>query len=108
MPVVLAFKAPAPNAVLDTIAPAPFPTRTPDRVASVVEEIAPVTASAPEFTAASVEVPDADSVVNAPADPPARVKVSAAWSRLPTVIHASLSALRCLSRFGVADVSTHH
>jgi hypothetical protein len=29
--------------------------------------IAPVTASAPEFTAASVEVPDADSVVNAPA-----------------------------------------
>jgi hypothetical protein len=29
--------------------------------------IAPVTANAPEFTAASVEVPDADSVVNAPA-----------------------------------------
>jgi len=33
-----------------------------------VEEIAPVTANAPEFTAASVEVPDADSVVNAPDD----------------------------------------
>jgi hypothetical protein len=48
------------------MAPAPFPTVKPDRVASVVEVIAPVTASAPEFTAASVEVPDADSVVNAP------------------------------------------
>jgi hypothetical protein len=45
-----------------------LPTRTPDRVASVVEEIAPVTASAPEFTAASVDVPDADSVVNAPVE----------------------------------------
>jgi hypothetical protein len=66
-PVVFEFKAPEPNAVFDDIAPAPLPTRTPDRVASVVEEIAPVTASAPEFTAASVEVPDADSVVNAPA-----------------------------------------
>jgi len=32
-----------------------------------VEEIAPVTANAPEFTVASVEVPDADSVVNEPA-----------------------------------------
>jgi hypothetical protein len=32
-----------------------------------VDEIAPVTASAPEFTAASVEVPVAPSVVNAPA-----------------------------------------
>ena len=105
---VLAFKAPEPNAVFVDIAPAPLPTRTPDRVASVVEEIAPVTANAPEFTAASVEVPDADSVLNAPADPAASVKVSADWSRLPTVIHASLSALRCLSRFGVADVSTHH
>ncbi len=68
LPVVLAFKAPEPNAVLDAIAPAPLPTVTPDRVASVVEEIAPVTANAPEFTAASVEVPDADSVVNAPVD----------------------------------------
>jgi len=67
MPVVLLFRAPEPNAVFDAIAPAPLPTRTPDRVASVVEEIAPVTANAPEFTAASVEVPDADSVVNAPA-----------------------------------------
>ncbi len=67
-PVVLEFRAPEPNAVLDAIAPAPLPTRTPDRVASVVEEIAPVTANAPEFTAASVEVPDADSVVNAPVD----------------------------------------
>jgi hypothetical protein len=67
LPVVFEFKAPEPNAVFDDIAPAPLPTRTPDRVASVVEEIAPVTASAPEFTAASVEVPDADSVVNAPA-----------------------------------------
>jgi hypothetical protein len=67
MPVVFTFKVPEPNAVLDEKAPLPLPTRTPDRVASVVEEIAPVTASAPEFTAASVEVPDADSVVNAPA-----------------------------------------
>jgi len=45
MPVVLEFRAPEPNAVFDTIAPAPLPTRTPDRVASVVEEIAPVTAN---------------------------------------------------------------
>jgi hypothetical protein len=67
VPVVFEFKAPAPNAVFDDIAPAPLPTVKPDRVASVVEEIAPVTASAPEFTAASVEVPVADSVVNAPA-----------------------------------------
>ncbi len=48
------------------MAPAPLPTVKPDRVASVVEVIAPVTASAPEFTAASVEVPVAPSVVNAP------------------------------------------
>jgi len=48
------------------IAPAPLPTVKPDRVASVVEVIAPVTASAPEFTAASVEVPVAPSVVNSP------------------------------------------
>ena len=68
MPVVLEFRAPEPNAVFDTIAPAPLPTVKPDRVASVVDEIAPVTANAPEFTAASVEVPDADSVVNAPVD----------------------------------------
>jgi len=66
LPVVLAFKAPEPNAVLDATAPAPLPTVKPDRVASVVEVIAPVTASAPESTAASVEVPVADSVVNAP------------------------------------------
>jgi hypothetical protein len=68
VPVVLEFRAPEPNAVLDAIAPAPLPTVKPDRVASVVEEIAPVTANAPEFTAASVEVPDADSEVNAPVD----------------------------------------
>ena len=34
---MLAFKAPEPNAVFVDIAPAPLPTRTPDRVASVVE-----------------------------------------------------------------------
>ena len=68
VPVVLAFKAPEPTAVFVAIAPAPLPTVKPDRVASVVEEIAPVTANAPEFTAASVEVPDADSEVNAPVD----------------------------------------
>ena len=44
-PVVLEFKAPEPTAVLDDIAPAPLPTRTPDRVASVVEEIAPTTSN---------------------------------------------------------------
>ena len=31
--------------MLDAIAPAPLPTRTPDRVASVVEEIAPTTSN---------------------------------------------------------------
>jgi hypothetical protein len=36
-PVVLAFKAPEPNAVFVDIAPAPLPTVKPDRVASVVE-----------------------------------------------------------------------
>ena len=34
---VLAFKAPEPNAVFVDIAPAPLPTRTPDRVASFVD-----------------------------------------------------------------------
>ncbi len=66
VPVVLRLKAPDPSAVFVDMAPAPLPTVKPDRVASVVEEIAPVTASAPEFTAASVEVPVAPSVVNAP------------------------------------------
>ena len=50
LPVVLAFKAPEPSAVLDAIAPAPFPTRTPDRVASVVEVTVPVTARPVEET----------------------------------------------------------
>jgi len=40
---VFAFKAPDPNAVFVDIAPAPLPTRTPDRVASVVE-VRPVNA----------------------------------------------------------------
>ena len=51
LPVVLAFKAPEPNAVFVDIAPAPLPTVKPDRVASVVEEIAPVT-DPPDITTA--------------------------------------------------------
>ena len=73
------------------MAPAPLPTVKPYRVASVVEVIAPVTASAPEFTAASVDVPVADSVVNAPVlaveaptvvpftEPPVRATALAFW-----------------------------
>ena len=73
------------------MAPAPLPTVKPYRVASVVEVIAPVTASAPEFTAASVDVPVADSVVNAPVlaveaptvapftDPPVTATALAFW-----------------------------
>jgi len=56
-PVVLAFKAPEPNAVFVDIAPAPLPTRTPDRVASVVEDIAPVIAIQPESNAIILETP---------------------------------------------------
>ena len=109
---VLAFKAPEPNAVLVAIAPAPLPTRTPDRVASVVEEIAPVTASAPEFTAASVEVPDADSVVNAPDDaveaptlvplivPPVIVTLASASASI-----ALFSSARVIFFIDVAEVS---
>jgi len=59
VPVVLAFKVFTPTAVLDAIAPAPLPTRTPDRVASAVEEIAPVTARP-----AVMDVSPALSIVN--------------------------------------------
>ncbi len=67
VPVVFEFKAPAPNAVFDDIAPAPLPTRTPDRVASVVEEIAPVTARPVEPGDAEPPTPSPCVIATCPA-----------------------------------------
>ena len=83
---MLEFKAPEPNAVLVATAPAPLPTVKPDRVASVVEEIAPVTAR-PAF----MDVSPAASIVNlallllAPSTPKEPPLVAPVYKTIPPV-----------------------
>jgi len=114
-PVVFAFKAPEPSAVLVVIAPAPLPTVRPDRVASVVEEIAPVTArpaptvAAPlavtvvAVTAAGVVAPPLAAVCHVAAVPDVAVNTWPTVGAAPTDVFTSVVAL--FSAFALPEVN---